>query len=402
MLRNRFFGTLRRLLRDTSGAVAILFAMLVPALLIVVGIGIDYGRASSARSTVASVLDAALLSAGRELSVGTLAEADVQSRVSSVFGELLAETSISGATIQAVTATLDKTNGRVQGNVTGISDTSFGGLVGLSTLDFSVNASVNYNTLTVELSMVLDVTGSMGGQKIADLKSAAKGVVQILLPEDGSTSDKVRMALAPYNHSVNVGAFAASITGDAAKQCVVERDGLGDFDDTPPKLAPFQTTVACPAVTIAPLTSNRTALIGGIDSYTAGGSTAGHLGIAWGWYLLSPRWNDVWPSTAKPAAYGTKDLIKVMILMTDGQFNTWYVNGNGASGAQAKKVCKEAKDKGVIIYSVAFQAPASAQNLLKKCATSETQHYFNATTGEALKNAFEAIAIEIRNLRLSS
>ena len=69
---------------------------------------------------------------------------------------------------------------------------------------------------------------------------------------------------------------------------------------------------------------------------------------------------------------------------------------------QAKKICKQAKKEDVIIYTVAFQAPTSAQNLLKKCATSSDEHYFNATTGTALKDAFEAIAIQIRNLRLSS
>ena len=400
-----FSGIRRRLMRlrhDQSGATAILFAVLLPVLALVVGIAIDFGRASKERAVAGATLDATLLAVGRDLSIGAINEDDAPARVSAVFNELIAETSLAGTTINSVTTTVNQAAGRVDATVEGATEAAFGGLVGISSIDIHVNASVNYNTLTVELAMVLDVTGSMSGSKIADLKTAAKDLVNILLPINGSAEGKVRIALAPYSNSVNVGDYAEAVTGSASALCVTERGGTGDFDDTAPSVAQFPTTYSCPSVKITPLSGDRSALTTQIDSYGASGSTAGHIGIGWGWYMLSPDWNSVWPVASRPAAYGTKDLIKVLVVMTDGEFNTWYVNGNGNSSSQAKKICKQAKKEDVIIYTVAFQAPTSAQNLLKKCATSSDEHYFNATTGTALKDAFEAIAIQIRNLRLSS
>jgi hypothetical protein len=43
---------------------------------------------------------------------------------------------------------------------------------------------------------------------------------------------------------------------------------------------------------IYPLTKDKDLLKQRIDAQT-GGSTAGQLGTAWPWYLLSPKWNSV-------------------------------------------------------------------------------------------------------------
>lgn len=387
--------------RDEGAATVILFALLLPVLALVVGIAFDYGNASRQRAVAVSTLDAALLAVGRDLSIGAISEKDAPDRVQDVFNELIAQTSLSETKIKSVTTKVDPSTGRIEAEVKGDTETAFGGILGISSIGIGANASVNYNTLTVELAMVLDVTGSMGGSKISDLKSAAKDLVNILIPANGSAKGKVRIALAPYSNSVNTGSYAKQVTGDASRKCVTERDGAGDFDDTPPSAAQFPATWSCPSATITPLTGDRGELTSEINKYSASGATAGHIGIGWGWYMLSPDWNGIWPAASKPAAYGTKDLIKVMVVMTDGEFNTAYVNGNGNSSSQAKTICKKAKKEDVIVYTVAFQAPSSAQKLLKACATSN-DHYFNATTGTALKDAFGAIAIAIRNLRLSS
>ena len=59
----------------------------------------------------------------------------------------------------------------------------------------------------------------------------------------------------------------------------------------------------------------------------ASGSTAGHIGTAWGWYMISPTFSYLWPTASQPAAYGEDHLFKIVILMTDGEFNTFYCNG---------------------------------------------------------------------------
>src|SRR5262249_47712992 len=64
----------------------------------------------------------------------------------------------------------------------------------------------------LEISMMLDVTGSMGGQPILDLKSAAKDLIDIVVWGDQSKYTS-RVALAPFAPAVNVGKYFTAITG---------------------------------------------------------------------------------------------------------------------------------------------------------------------------------------------
>ena len=43
--------------------------------------------------------------------------------------------------------------------------------------------------------------------------------------------------------------------------------------------------------------------------------------------MLAPNFASLWPAASQPAAYNTPNLIKVVVLMTDGSFNTVYCNG---------------------------------------------------------------------------
>ncbi len=67
--------------------------------------------------------------------------------------------------------------------------------------------------------------------------------------------------------------------------------------------------------------------------------------------------------------------------------------------SQLQQVCGLAKDKGVIVYGIAFEAPAAGQTQIANCATSPA-HYFNAA-GLQIKTAFRAIASNISQLRLT-
>ncbi len=66
---------------------------------------------------------------------------------------------------------------------------------------------------------------------------------------------------------------------------------------------------------------------------------------------------------------------------------------------QLQSVCTLAKAQGVLIYGIAFEAPANGQTQIANCATSPA-HYFNAT-GLQIASAFSAIANNISQLRLT-
>ena len=160
---------------------------------------------------------------------------------------------------------------------------------------------------------------------------------------------------------------------------------------------------------ITPLTSDKLALESAINGMPTSGYTAGHLGTAWSWYLLSPKWNSVWPSASKPKAYnlltelnenGQPKLRKIAILMTDGEYNEEHSGDD--STTQARAICVEMKKKGLTLYTVGFaiSAGGEAATTLAQCATSP-EHYYSAGDGDALRAAFRDIALKISTLRIS-
>jgi hypothetical protein len=259
------------------------------------------------------------------------------------------------------------------------------------------------NLTRLDLALMLDVSGSMAGTKIVDLRTAAKDAADILItPESGN---RVRLAFNTYATALNAGAFAAPAVGPAHNgtlNCVSERTGPEAFTAAAPSAGQFVGYAAssCPSSTLLPLTSDKAAFKAGIDTLTASGQTAGHLGVAWAWYLIAPEWKTVWPAASEPLDYTAPQTVKAVILMTDGMFNRTYASGQGNSSAQAEAMCAAMRAEGVRVYAVAFQAPASAETVLKNC-TADPSRFFPASTGAELKDAYRAIASELAGLRLS-
>ena len=180
----------------------------------------------------------------------------------------------------------------------------------------------------------------------------------------------------------------------------------------------------CLGSTIFPLSSDKVALKAQIADLKDKGSTAGHIGVAWGWYMVSPNFASFLPAASRPGSYTAPDMMKVVIWMTDGANNTAYCKGvisadstsgsgsaadhincnapNGSSSAQTLALCTAMKQAGVTVYSVGFNIAGNtpAQTIVNSCATS-ANHVYMANGGTALKDAFAAIGHEIDNLRLS-
>jgi Flp pilus assembly protein TadG len=212
--------------------------------------------------------------------------------------------------------------------------------------------------------------------------------------------------------------------------CVSERAGANAFTDAAPsttwlgRVYPSSSNPCTTSSSIVPLTSVKTDLTTKISAITASGSTAGHLGIAWGWYMLSPKFGYLWPSAGQPQAYGSPHLKKIAVLMTDGAFNTPYCNGviaanagagsgsssdhaacnapNGDSFAQAAAICTAMKDAGITIYTVGFDVgdDQQAKDALASCASSSANAHL-AADGPELRSVFRGIATAISQLRLS-
>jgi hypothetical protein len=168
-------------------------------------------------------------------------------------------------------------------------------------------------------------------------------------------------------------------------------------------------TTCSPTNAIVPLTTDRKKLKDAIDAFAADGYTAGQLGTAMAWYLISPNWKDVWPEASRPTPYGTDKVQKIAVLMTDGVYNTLQGDNFGDTSSEAttalnhaKSLCTGMKGKSITVYTVGFNLDSkAAKSMLKSCATSD-DHYYDTSGGDGLKAAFRDIALKISKLRLTN
>ena len=206
------------------------------------------------------------------------------------------------------------------------------------------------------------------------------------------------MSYTDYDWSVLGAEHAANV---GMLNCVTERPGSQAFTDASPVTYPVGAKAsACPRSAVEPLTHDKAILRTAIADLYADGWTAGHLGIAWSWYTLSPDWSAVWPFNRRTKHGGTEQISRFAILMTDGSFNTRYENGLGDSSAQSKWLCDGMKSDGIVIYSVAFNAPESSKSVLRDCASSAA-NFYEATTGDELLAVYDAIAANLDQVRLT-
>jgi Flp pilus assembly protein TadG len=506
---------------DRRANLAFIYAIAFVPVTIAAGATIDYGRGVLVRASLTQALDAAGLAVGASPNLSQ-AESnavaqryfDANYRLDSSFG--------TPSTVSLVQSGQDFT---LTSNV--VMPTVLMQFIGFTTVPVAASVVITRNSMNVEVAMALDITGSMAGTRLTDLKAAAKGLIDTVVQSTQSPTYS-KVAIAPYSMAVNAGSYAAQVRGAIAagvavtgasrtspvvvtapghpyangdvvyitgvggmtqlnnktftvtnkttngfslsgvngttysyytsggsawcttpgcqyynfqsatgttntfqvSTCVTERT-TDAYNDTAPSTTPLgrnypaASTNPCLASTIVPLSTDKAALATMIDGFAASGSTAGHIGIAWAWYLLSPNFSYLWPAASQPGAYGDPKLLKFAVLMTDGAFNTPYCKGviasdagsgsddakyhnscsasNGSSIAQAKSLCAGMKAAGIIVYTVGFDVggDATATDVLRTCAT-DAAHAFFPANGSDLKNAFSDIAQQITNLRVKS
>ena len=505
-----------RFARDRSGAVAMIFGLMLIPMAAMIGLAVDFGRVYAVNSSTQVALDSAALAAGR---VAQVESSDIinkasaaatayfnQSKPKNVVSSTLQFSPNSAETAFTVTATswvrtpflgaLDFIiKKESQSGAPTVCNGSYFNCVKLTTTSTAELKAGGDGGSNVEVSMMLDVTGSMCTPctKIDAAKDAAKDLVDIVIWNDQSQYTS-RIALAPFAEAVNVGKTLAPLvrgtvtsgtqtltssdmtntsvqpnkqslkfpnvsssttTWVISSKCVTERIGNDKYTDTAPtSTATYvgkgyfgtNTDTSCgvgsssdaEVNSIHPLSDDKDMLKRRIDKLTTAGSTAGHLGTAWAWYLLSPKWNTVlgqaFPN-GKPAgsysdltatnAKGAPKLRKIAVLMTDGDYNINYCKGveaknsdqspdincnseNGKSLAQATSLCSAVKQPlgsgsaaKIEVFTVGFQVSAASKTFLQNCAT-DKEHYYDATTDDALKAAFRDIALKISTLRLTN
>ncbi len=401
-------------LKDDSGSMITIFALVLVPMLLMAGMALDFGRAYKGKAAVTQTLDAGLLYVASLYSIDKTINVDLE--LEKYFARTFNEVVVQNLNL---TATVSANGSDFTGNATGKVPTTLMRLAQINEVDFNVNAKVSLPKM--EVALVLDNTGSMqwpDPTKIVALRQAAHDLVAELMP--AGPSDKMKIGLVPYAKFVNVGASMSGkswlkppASGFAGwKGCVASRLSPLDIEDGSygNKIPAIKATQPsnCPDAKVLLLTKNKGTVDTGIDAMAGSGYTYIPGGLMWGWRLLS----DQAPFTEGSAV--SNSITKAIVLMTDGE-NTilpgspqksCYAGGwqtqcpSGAADTVTQNLCDNIKAAGIAIYTVAFKAPAGAKVLMKSCA-SNPSYFYDATDSAALKIAFQNIAKSLLRLRVT-
>lgn len=500
-------------------------------------LGVDMMRFEMERAKLQSTLDRAVLAAADiDQSLDPEAVVNDYFTKSGLDGSVTGVTVTEGLGFRAVSATARKTI-----------DTQLIHMLGVDTMSAPAAGTAEERVDAVEISLVLDISGSMSfNNRMTNLENAGLEFVDAIF--ENSAEDKVSMSIIPYNGQVNIGPDLID------KYNITHRHTNTFCVDLPPSVyttAALSRTLPMPqnvfadtyngsntnssysTVNMAPSSANRwcnqtaanqirvhsnnvTALRNHIRALTPVGATSIDAGMRWGAALLDPSARSVVtelvadgvviaPFAGRPLNYNDPEVLKVLVLMTDGEHwpneyvndgfrsglspiwrnnnngrlsirhnvssstpffwpanNSWQNRPEGAFSAtnmgnavqltweqvwQTARVswvahqlyrrafggnlndwinmirtregtlsswgphevsmmnnrllnlCERVKEQGVVIYTVAFEAPDMGADLLRDCASS-VNHAFDVD-GLEIGSAFASIATSIRKLRLT-
>jgi Flp pilus assembly protein TadG len=405
-----------RLAGDRSGNFAVLTGVMASVLALSVGYGINVAQSYQLKSSLQNALDSAVTSTARDLTTRTIDEDDARKMVEAF---LHANADPKFATTDRFVLdklVVDRTARTIEATAYANVNLAFP-LFSAKDPRVAISSAAVYSDKTIEVAMMLDVTGSMQKDgaidKIDDLRKAATNAVNLLLANQDPESPRVRVAIVPYAEAVNTGKLASSVFVEveggsnlpppidapiaaSAKarpdNCATERkdkDGKADFSDDGPdarrtyvdrrgrtktylaKVNRDDRVEVCPRAELVPLTADIDKLTRSIEAFRANGVTAGGIAAQWGYYMLSPKWRSKIQDAgmgAGPADHNSRKVAKVAILMTDGIFNTAFAGVRDSeewdeqpqlyqgtkSRSYAESLCANMQEDGIEVFTIGF------------------------------------------------
>ncbi|PYF09652.1 Flp pilus assembly protein TadG [Rhodobacter viridis] len=372
--KDRNSGLLRRLVRNEDGALIILSLQIFILMLVCTGVAIDLVRVEERRAVIQNTLDRAALAA---------ASLSQDLDPTFVVDDYLKKAGLDYLDIDPV---VEEGNFHEWRRVTIVAKdkmpTIFKPFTGIDYLTANGNSQALEAIGNVEISLVLDVSGSMNdtvssSTRIALLKTAAKNFVTSMFEKvqpASAPAGRLSISVVPYNQQVILGdktsrAFTLS-TDHTQNTCAdlttlptnslavspsttLTRTMYGDSFDYWGQNALGQgtwnlntnvTNLNCEeraATSVLAFATDKTTIMNKIEGLTAKGDTAIDMGARWGLALLDPAARPALNTLitngdasnvirGRPLDYddGTKDIdetaLKVLVLMTDGQNTRSY------------------------------------------------------------------------------
>ncbi len=201
---------IRRFVHDERGVFAVIFGLMAIVLVAVGGAVVDYVSLEQARNRAQIALDAAALALQPQIYNATATPTWIRDRARALVNDQIGNDSRITVTIN--TPVIDRENGSLRLSGSFDMPTYFVQLVGVRQVGAAFASEVVRGAVDVEVSVALDVTGSMRGQPLIDLKAAVRELVDAVV-QDVQTPNYTKMALVPYSQAVNAGSYATALRG---------------------------------------------------------------------------------------------------------------------------------------------------------------------------------------------
>ncbi len=353
-----------RTFRKAEDGTLVIFALVLFVLMAMMGgIAVDVMKYEATRTQLSQTLDRCTLMA---------ASLDQRLAPQEVVEDCVAKAGL-GEQLQSVVV-LEGFNSRdVQAVAKADTKPFFMHMLGIDRFDAAAGSRAEQKITDVEIALVLDVSGSMGGTKISNLRTAASKFVATML--DNDPNRRISIAIVPYNAQVNLGPTllskfnvtaphnalnrpfdvanhnclelppsvfgTAGISRTVALPQMAQSDHAYGTDTGNYYTAPTSTSYAVPnfganfcrteANNVVRMPSqDKAQLQGWINGLTANGNTSIALGMKWGTALLDPSARSIYDEyiaagqmsanlSGRPFDTGSRDSMKVIVLMTDGE-----------------------------------------------------------------------------------
>jgi Flp pilus assembly pilin Flp len=206
---NGFVRLVRRFGRDESGVFAVLFGVMAIVLVALGGAVVDYVTLEQTRSRAQTALDAAALALHPDIFLPNVTDESIRQRAEDIVRERIGDASIS---VDLNPAVIDRETGRLLLSGGFTLPTIFVQLVGVNELGASFAAEAVRGSVNLEVAVALDVTGSMDGQDILDLRASVGDLIDTIV-QDVQEPNYSKVALVPYSQAVNAGDYAEALRG---------------------------------------------------------------------------------------------------------------------------------------------------------------------------------------------
>ena len=342
---------LRRFVKADDGAMIIFCLFLFVVMIMMGGMAVDLMRFENSRTEMQQTLDRSVLAAAslkqKQDAVGVVNDYFTKAGLASNLVDVKSNPTLNTRVVTAV--------GKAS------VPTFFMHMINVNDLTTTVGAKAEESVSNIEISLVLDISGSMrDGDQIGKLKVAAKQFFATVLEGDAATTTSINVI--PYAGQVNVGKTLfdrwSTVRDHNDSNCVELTDTdyatmglLGTGRAQTPNFMywtidnPTMNWGWCPtdnsAIQIAQ--NSLTKLNTFIDQIRLHDGTGTQTGVKYGVMLLNPALRSTFaalsgtqvPSTFanRPLAFSTgvgSDVQKYMIIMTDGNITDQYRPKNKA------------------------------------------------------------------------